>query len=103
MSTQERPPKSSDGLSGSPDNTPEGVLPTTYTINIVVSAHLLREMEKLAWRLGLNRQEFDHQIFTKGLDTLTTHARCINEEEWVKTYESLGRLSALARKKTPEW
>ena len=96
MSTPEQPPRSSDGHSESQDS-PEGLLLTTYAFHIKVSADFLKTMEALAWRCGMDKGQFDHAVFTKGLEALMleVHSQC--DPEHLKELISLAPLGTKAR------
>ena len=105
MSTPEQPPRSSDGPSESPDNgTPEGILLARYHMSVLVTAEFLRSLEKLCWKLGASREQFDHEIFAKGVETITSVVDHSNDEEFQADLAMISPLGALARKgKGAEW
>ena len=96
MSTPEQHPKSSDGHSESPDS-PEGLLMTEYRLTILVSADFLKAMEQLAWRCGMDKKQFNHAVFTRGIEALTLEAHAAADEEHQASLNLIAPLGAKAR------
>ena len=105
MSTPGQPPRSTDGPFESQDNEiPEGVLLARYHMSILVTTDFLRSLEKLCWKCGMNREQFNHAIFAKGVDALTEELRKANDDEFMADFAMIAPLGRKLRERdSEEW
>lgn len=102
MSTQGQPPKSSDGQSDSLDNPPEGILFARYHMDVMISANLLRCLEKIAWKFGVSRDQFDREIFARGIDALYSDMKRANNDDFQAEMAMIAPLGRLLREKSKD-
>jgi len=75
-----------------------------YPMKIMVSADFLKTLEHLCHSCGMNRNQFNHLVFGKGVERVNEELTQWNDDEFQAELAMIGRLGWMSRRgNSEEW